>query len=61
MVSCEYCQIFKNTYFEEYLRKPASKNFNNHSSSQVLYKVKNKYSFEHSARFFHHILKTTTI
>ena len=24
MFSCEYCEFFKNTYFEEHLRKPAS-------------------------------------
>ena len=60
MFFCEYCEIFKNTYFEEHLRKAASGDFNNHSSSQVLYKViKNKFSFEESARFFHLILKTT--
>ena len=60
MFFCEYCEIFKNIYFEENLRKAASGDFNNHSSSQVLYKViKSKFSFEESARFFHLILKTT--
>ena len=24
MISCEYCKIFKNTYFEEHLRMAAS-------------------------------------
>ena len=24
MFSCEYCEIFKNTYFEEHLRKAAT-------------------------------------
>ena len=25
MISCEYCEVFKNTYFEEYLRTSESK------------------------------------
>ena len=35
MFSCEYCQIFRNTYFEEHLRMAASAVFQTDKTSTV--------------------------
>ena len=39
--SCEYCQIFKNTYFEEHLRKTASDMLNQEDIFTLFYNILN--------------------